>query len=160
MRKTLSTGAVILLGLLTFQSKTSLSQEFHYAVSGTDPRLLRLQEFFAAIDSPAAAFAGDFIMAADVNHLDWRLLPGIAFVETGGGKAGRKNNFLGWDQGNREFGTVSEGIHFVATRLKNSKLYKNKPLRAVLQTYNKDAHYTPRVMSVMATLGPVNLSVR
>src|SRR5690242_17848024 len=62
-----------------------------------DPRLLKLQKFFADTDAPARALSHVFLSEADQYDLDWRLLPSISFVESTGGKAARNNNMFGWD---------------------------------------------------------------
>lgn len=119
-----------------------------------DPRLARLREFFLKHDSPAYALAVDFLNAADGNGLDWRLLPTIALVESGGGRACRKNNIFGWDSGRQGFPSVSAGIYTVAERLAESKLYKDKDLNGILRTYNTDARYARTVLSLMEKIGP------
>src|SRR5579859_2479364 len=65
-----------------------------------DPRLESLKKFFQAIDCPAEELSAEFLHVADQNNLDWRLLPSISVVESGGGKASRNNNMFGWDSGN------------------------------------------------------------
>src|SRR5947209_6384567 len=54
-----------------------------------DPRTVRLKKFFSRLHCPVSYLAEDFIHAADENHLDWRLLPSISIIESGGGKAYR-----------------------------------------------------------------------
>lgn len=114
-----------------------------------DPRLARLNEFFERFGPPSLPLAPDFLAAADRNNLDWRLLPSICVVESGGGKTALRNNLFGWDSGRREFATLKDGIYFVASRLAHSKLYKNKELDELLATYNSLEGYAARVKSVM-----------
>jgi len=114
-----------------------------------DPRLQRLLYFFETYECPARDHAEEFLFAADLHGLDWRLLPSIAFVETGGGKTARGNNLFGWDSGRSEFPSVPDGIHWVAWRLANSKLYAGKPADAVLRTYNPHPRYAGLVKLVM-----------
>ena len=111
-------------------------------------------KFFEEKESPVAYLARDFIVAADRNGLDWRLLPAIAFVESGGGKAFQNNNIFGWDNGDWSFRSIREGIHRVAFHLGGSKLYKNKDLLGKLAAYNPHAIYPPLVTSVMDEIGP------
>src|SRR5579875_1286516 len=54
-----------------------------------DARTLRLRSFFASLRCPVVYLAQYFVEAADDNQLDWRLLPSIAVIESGGGKAAR-----------------------------------------------------------------------
>jgi len=119
-----------------------------------DPRLAKLKQFFQARRCPVIDVASEFLIAADQNHLDWRLLPSISIVESGGGKAARNNNVLGWGSASSRFDSVREGIHAVAQRLSVSKLYKNKDLDGILRTYNTNADYPSRVKQLMAALGP------
>ncbi len=119
-----------------------------------DPRLVRLERFFEEKQCPVKHLAGEFVSAADRNHLDWRLLPSLAFVESGGGKEFHNNNIFGWKNGDQRFHSVQEGIHTVADRLANSQYYRNKPLDKVLYTYNPVPGYGDRVKYVMNDLGP------
>jgi len=109
-----------------------------------------LQEFFETNACPAREYAEDFIEAADNHELDWRLLPSIAYVESGGGRSFRNNNILGWGNGKQRFSSIREGIHAVAERLANSKLYRDKSVDQILRTFNPEhAEYAARVKSVM-----------
>lgn len=119
-----------------------------------DPRLPVLEMFFEEYDSPVQHLAPDFLEAADEHELDWRLLPSISIIESGGGKAYKNNNIFGWDSCRRSFPTVRQGIHVVASRLANSKLYRDKDLDGILRTYNPREEYAGLVKSVMRKLGP------
>ncbi len=152
--RVLSQGAAVLAGLLALEASTSLNQEFAPPSYDEDPRVLSLSRFFEEKDSPVALLARDFIVAADWNGLDWRLLPAIAFVESGGGKAFRNNNIFGWDHGNWPFPSIRAGIHFVGQRLSASKLYEHKNVAGKLATYNPHSHYPLLVTSVMDEIGP------
>lgn len=122
-----------------------------------DPRLVRLREFFLKYDSPVHYLAAEFLEAADENGLDWRLLPTIAMVESGGGRYHTKNNVFGWDSCRQGFPSVREGIHTVASRLANSKLYRGKDLNGILRTYNRRKAYADTVLALMKTLGPTKI---
>src|SRR5579875_3394754 len=82
-----------------------------------DPRPARLRRFLASLHCPVSFLAEDFVHAADDNHLDWRLLPSISVIESGGGKAYKNNNIFGWDSGLQAFSSISSGIEVVAARL-------------------------------------------
>ena len=120
----------------------------------TDPRLVRLQQFFEKRGCPLQVLAEDFLAAADLNALDWRLLPSISFIESSGGKDYRNNNVFGWDSGLHKFPSVSEGIQYVAAQLAQSDRYKNKSLDGKLRTYNPNPAYLFKVKAVMRALGP------
>jgi hypothetical protein len=150
LRKIISTGCVVIAGLLG--SPTHTLQQHSQAT--IDQRPNRLQQFLAAMGSPVSHLAPDFVAAADRNTLDWRLLPSIAVVESGAGKEFTNNNIFGWDSGKTKFPSIRAGIHTVAARLSNSRLYKHKPVNALLATYNPRADYAARVMHVMRSIGP------
>jgi hypothetical protein len=123
-------------------------------VDQNDPRLVRIEQYFAKRDCPLRAAAADFLVAADQNALDWRLLPSISMIESSGGKDYRNNNVLGWDSCQKSFASVRAGIHFVAAQLAQSVRYKNKDLDAKLRVYNPLPGYPQKVKAVMAALGP------
>jgi hypothetical protein len=99
--------------------------------------------------------AEDFVHAADDNHLDWRLLPSISVVESGGGKAYRNNNIFGWNQGLQLFPTIRAGINTVAFKLGKSPLYRDRDSVGKLRIYNPDESYAGLVLSVMNRISPV-----
>ena len=123
-----------------------------------DPRLGRIWQYFADRDCPLRDSAADFLVAADQNELDWRLLPSISMIESSGGKDYKNNNVFGWDSCREIFPSVQAGIHFVASKLAKSKLYKDKNVDQKLSTYNPQPDYAPRVKAVMRALGPANQS--
>lgn len=124
----------------------------------TDPRLSRIKEYFLKRDCPAHMFAADFVVAADQNDLDWRLLPSLSMIESSGGKESVNNNMFGWDNCKERFRSDRDGIYRVASRLGNSRLYRNKSLDQILRTYNPRSEYASKVKAVMTTLGPANFA--
>ena len=92
----------------------------------TDPRSARLRQFFCSLHCPIQDLAEDFVEAADDNRLDWRLLPSISVIESGGGKVYKNNNLFGWDNGLQPFLSIRAGIHHVAFKLGKSALYRNQ----------------------------------
>jgi hypothetical protein len=98
----------------------------------------------------------DFIRAADENHLDWRLLPGISVIESSGGKVYINNNIFGWGIGGPlPFPSVRAGLNLVAYKLGNSSLYRDRDVFGKLRLYNPDERYPYRVISVMKRISPV-----
>jgi hypothetical protein len=120
-----------------------------------DPRTVRLQKFFAKLHCPVLNMSEDFIHAADDNHLDWRLLPSISVIESGGGKAYRNNNLFGWDNGDQAFPTLRAGLNLVAYKLGKSPLYRNRDVAGKLRIYNPNASYPQKVIDVMNRISPV-----
>lgn len=124
----------------------------------TDPRTVRLETFLARLHCPIAGMAADFVHAADQNRLDWRLLPSISVIESGGGKAYRNNNIFGWNNGLEPFPSLRAGLDVVASRLGHSPLYRNLDSLGKLHVYNPDESYADKVLDVMNRISPkVNL---
>ncbi len=121
-----------------------------------DPRTDRLHQFLLRLRCPVADLAEDFVHAADDNHLDWRLLPSISVIESGGGKAYKNNNIFGWANGDHLFPTVRSAINEVAFKLGKSSLYRNCDIETKLHIYNPDNEsYADDVVSVMKQISPV-----
>ena len=146
--------AVLVGGLLGLPAVLGVSHEIPKVTVDHDPRLRRLQEFFGKRDCPLREAAADFLIAADRNDLDWRLLPSISIIESSGGKDYRNNNVFGWDSCRESFSSVGEGIHYVASQLANSKLYKDKNLDGKLRIYNSNPGYPHRVKAFMRVIDP------
>jgi hypothetical protein len=150
-----SQGIVMFAGILATPVIPHAIENPQIKDTKSDPRFALLKHFFEGRNSPASAHVQDFILAADQNDLDWRLLPGISVVESGGGKRYRNNNILGWGSCNEKFSSVKAGIHAVADRLSRSKLYRHKSVEGILRTYNSSAEYPAAVMRVMLAISPV-----
>ena len=151
--KNVSQGLLMFAGLLASPAPTKLEQAQPASSKPIDSRIVRLRRFLQERDCPISRFAPDFIAAADRFALDWRLLPSISYVESGGGKEYRGNNIFGWGNGLRAFPSIGAGIRVVASRLAKSNLYRHKSLDEVLRTYNPDLAYGARVKAVMIRLG-------
>ncbi len=144
---------VVFAGLLAAPVGAGFAQQTATVnVRDNDPRLRGLEKFFAKCKSPLRALAADFLAAADRNHLDWRLLPSISLVESGAARAYRNNNVFGWNSGNERFSSIRAGIQIIASKLANSKLYRNKNTDAILSIYNSNPKYGDRVRAVMASI--------
>jgi hypothetical protein len=123
----------------------------------TDPRTVRLKKFLGKLKCPVAYLAEDFVRAADDNHLDWRLLPSIAIIESGGGKAyiREKNNIFGWGGGEIYFTSVQAGVQQVAYELGRGSLYRRHNSLGKLHLYNPDENYAQQVLAVMRRISPI-----
>ena len=145
---------LLVAGLLAAPFTTSV-QEYRAQppVDKNDPRLARLKKYFAARDCPLKDSAQDFLLAADQNALDWRLLPSISMIESSGGKDYKNNNVLGWDSCKERFSSVRAGIHYVAAQLGKSSRYKGKDVDRKLRIYNPLPEYSQRVKAVMRSIG-------
>ena len=146
--------AVVLAGLMAVDVASSGNRREAAPDYGDDPRLLKLELFFQRLNSPAHSIAKEFLRAADRNGLDWRLLPSLSILESGGGRECMNNNILGWDSCRKRFPSVVAGVHHVAERLSISTLYRDKNLDEKLKTYNPHPGYPERVRKLMQRLGP------
>lgn len=145
---------LLVAGLLAAPATVSIQQ--HQAlptVKQNDPRLSRLQKFFGDRDCPLRDSAKEFLIAADQNQLDWRLLPSISIIESSGGKDYTNNNVFGWDSCKEKFSSVRAGIHYVAAQLGKSTRYKGKDIDSKLQIYNPLPEYSQKVKAVMRAIG-------
>lgn len=158
MTKMISRGLVLAAGLMALPGTADPDPRPVEPTVATDPRLIRIKQYFLERDCPAHAYAEDFIVAADQHKLDWRLLPSLSMVESTGGKAAMNNNMFGWDNCKVRFRTNREGIYKVAARLARSDFYKGKSLDQTLKTYNPRKEYGDKVKLVMAQLGPRDLA--
>jgi hypothetical protein len=145
---------ILCAGLLAAPAVPCFAQQAGLSPYAADPRLSSLDDFFQGARCPIRRLAGEFLLAADRNGLDWRLLPTIAVVESGCGRHARGNNIFGWDSGRKKYASVREAIHAVASRLSSSKLYRGKNLDQILATYNPRPRYARLVKSVMRRVGP------
>src|SRR5260370_7947385 len=89
MRKVLLAG-----GLFAFPVMVNVAQVTKAETTQYDPRLRKIEQFFADRDCPLRDSAADFLEAADRNDLDWRLLPSISIVESSPSKHNRNNNLF------------------------------------------------------------------
>jgi hypothetical protein len=122
---------------------------------GPDPRTIRLRRFLSKLHCPVAVMSEDFVRAADDNHIDWRLLPSIAVIESSGGKAYKNNNIFGWRNGDEAFPTIRAGLNQVAYKLGRSPLYRSRSSLDKLRLYNPNEEYPGNVMAVMNRISPV-----
>src|SRR4029077_10018394 len=136
MKKILSSGLVFAGMLSSPVAVTNAETPDAASEYQNDPRLESLNRFFQKGGCPAQDLSAEFLRVADQNNLDWRLLPSISIVESGGGREARNNNLFGWDGGNAIFVSVRAGIHDVARRLGNSKIYRDKGIDEILRIYN------------------------
>ncbi len=113
-----------------------------------------LRKFLKEKQCPDQEFTEMFIAEADAHGLDWRLLPSLAFVETGGGKAMRSNNLFGWANGKQAFTSIGDAIHTVASALAHGKSYRGKDLGGKLAAYNQGTDYPAMVMEIMRQISP------
>ena len=121
----------------------------------SDVREAILRRFLRESHYPVESYAETFIQEADAHSLDWRLLPSLAVVESGGGQRNLKNNIFGWNNGVSRFSTATEAIHHVAEALAEARPYKGKDIGGKLAAYNPAPGYRALVTSVMVRICPL-----
>jgi len=155
MKRFFHSGVVICAGVLGIASATmNADQDVTKIRKKFDLREAILRRFFRENHCPAEDYAGIFVQEADAHGLDWRLLPSLSIIETGGGKHAPNNNLFGWANGQTSFDSVSAAIHHVATFLEIGKPYRGKDLNGKLMTYNRRPDYRTMVTGVMRRIAP------
>jgi hypothetical protein len=120
-----------------------------------DLRETILRKFFSANHCPAERYAAVFVKEADNYGLDWRLLPSLSIVESGGGKHAQGNNLFGWANGKAAFQSIGEAIHQVASSLAHGRSYRGKSLEGKLLAYNPvRTDYRAMVTEIMRQISP------
>ena len=111
-------------------------------VGFTDLRVLALEDYFNAYNSPLAGDSDEFIKAAEKYEVDnWQLLPAIAMAETSGCKTGYSHdqrNCWGWggSEPNRwEFYSYAEAIDTITYRMKKGYGNNNLNPKDIQGTY-------------------------
>lgn len=120
-----------------------------------DLREAILRKFLRDNHCPDQEYTEVFIAEADQHGLDWRLLPSLALVESGGGRTARGNNLFGWANGKRTFTSIGEAIHTVAMSLAHAKAYRGKDLDGKLAAYNQGTDYRAMVRDIMNQIAPL-----
>jgi hypothetical protein len=119
-----------------------------------DLREVILHKFLRDKNCPDQEFTEVFIAEADAHGLDWRLLPSLAFVESGGGRTSKGNNLFGWANGKQTFNTIGEAIHTVAASLALGRAYRGKDTGGKLAAYNQGTDYSAMVLEIMRQISP------
>jgi hypothetical protein len=158
MKSFLSQGLVLVAGLagvnaVPMQAETSPAEKAQIR-SDEDPRVVSVRNFFRKFQSPAESVSDVFVREADNNGLDWRLLPGLAMVESGGGKRCNRHNLFGWANGKVGFSSFADAIRQVSWHLSNSRFYKDKTLDGLLLAYNRNPKYRQKVKKAMTLVSP------
>jgi hypothetical protein len=158
MKSFLSQGLVLVAGLagvnaVPMQAETSPAEKAQIR-SDEDPRVVSVRNFFRKFQSPAESVSDVFVREADNNGLDWRLLPGLAMVESGGGKRCNRHNLFGWANGKVGFSSFADAIRQVSWHLSNSRFYKDKTLDGLLLAYNRNPKYRQKVKKPMTLVSP------
>jgi hypothetical protein len=118
-----------------------------------DRRTREVHAFLTKHSCPIADLAAEFVVAADLNQLDYRLLPTLAVLETGCGRRARNYNLFGWARGRHPFNSFEQAIHHVAQRLRLAPHYAGKSTIEKLRSYNRRPVYRAKVLKMMESIG-------
>ena len=135
--------AVLSLGFGTVSSADTLPAK------PPDARTARLEAFFESYHCPKPLLASDYIAAADVYGIDYRLLPAVSVRESTCGRHARLNNRWGWDSARTGFQSLAHGIHFISRQLAIGTYYRGKTLDGKLRAYNPNPKYPAEVRALM-----------
>ena len=124
--------------------------------------------YFKSKNMPLYGMGRKMVEEADLNDLDWRLIPAISAREsTGGRDECNKVSFnpFGWGSCKIGFKSYEDAIETVARNLggnnpSTAKHYDNKTTKQILHAYNPPSivpRYAEQVMSIMNAIGDENL---
>jgi hypothetical protein len=155
MKRFLPSGFMIFAGVLGIATASVQSdQDVTKNRKRFDLREAILRKFLKDKRCPDQEFTEVFIAEADAHDLDWRLLPSLALVESGGGREMRGNNLFGWANGKQQFSNIGEAIHTVASALAHGRAYRGKDLGGKLAAYNQGTDYPAMVLEIMRQISP------
>lgn len=129
-----------------------------------------IDQYFASKEAPLEGYGMKFVIEAEKNNLDWRLLPAIAMRETTGGKFTCKNpkapnNSFGWGSCKIGFDSIEASIEHIAKTISGNnekvKHYKvGMTSEQILKKYNPDSiipGYWKQVVKIMDTIGELEV---
>jgi hypothetical protein len=139
---------ILVIALTTLFTRQAFAWEFDQSATlksagssaNYDYRVENLNRYLTKNDSPLAVYSEEFVLFADKNGLDYRLVPAITGVESTFGKRipGNSYNAYGWANGNYTFKSWSDSIEIVSSTLRSEYINKGAP------TINKIAkRYAP-----------------
>jgi len=120
-----------------------------------------IDAYFAKHNAPLEGQGMKFVLEAEKNGLDWRLLPAIAMIESTGGKHACKkvpNSVFGWGSCKISFSSIDESIEIVAHNLggnnsSTARHYDDKTTLQILRKYNSVIPtYPQKVVKVMKSI--------
>jgi hypothetical protein len=154
MKRFLPSGFMIFAGVLGIATVVQSDQDVTKNRKKFDLREAILRKFLKDKHCPDQEYTEVFIAEADAHDLDWRLLPSLALIESGGGRAMKGNNLFGWANGKQTFNSIGDAIHTVASTLAHGRAYRGKDIGGKLATYNQGTDYPAMVLEIMRQISP------
>ena len=163
--------AVPLSGIPSIPSITALNNTItsENSVITTQEEVARKEKaglidaYFKEHDAPLEGYGMKFVVEAEKNDIDWRLLPAIAMRESTGGKQACKrvpNSVFGWGSCKISFESIDQSIEVVSKNLGGNNPntdhhYEGKTTEQILRKYNSYIkNYPAQVMSIMEDISP------
>lgn len=120
----------------------------------------KIDAYFGKYDLPLEGYGMKFVIEAEKNNLDWRLLPSIAMAESTGGKFGCHNNPFGWGSCKIKFESYDQAIEVVAWNLggnnpNTARHYAGKTTSQIIDMYNPPyivATYNSKIHMIMGKI--------
>ena len=131
-------------------------------------KVAAIDAYFHKYEMPMAGTGMTFVLEAEKNDLDWRLLPAISVRESTGGKFACKTkgyNSFGWGSCKIGFKSNEEAIATIAKNLggnnpKTEHHYAGKTVEEILKKYNPPSivpRYAEQVISIMDAIGDADI---
>jgi len=117
-----------------------------------------IDAYFVKYDAPLAGYGMKFVIEAEKNGIDWRLLPAIAMRESTGGIQKCKkvpNSVFGWGSCKISFDSIDQSIEIVSSHLGGNNdntdhHYEDKTTLQILRKYNSIIpNYPKEVVKIM-----------
>ena len=127
-------------------------------INRNEERAKEIDAFFASYDSPLSGYGEKFVLEANKNDIDWRLLPAIAMRESTAGKHACKNvsnSVFGYGSCKISFKSIDDSIRIVAESLggnnpSTANHYDDKTTLQILRKYNSVIkNYPKQVAEIM-----------
>ncbi|HLP86975.1 MAG TPA: hypothetical protein VK153_03855 [Candidatus Paceibacterota bacterium] len=128
-----------------------------------------IDSYFHKYDAPLEGYGMKFVLEAEKNDIDWRLLPAIAMRESTGGKQACKkvpNSVFGYGSCKISFNSIDESIEIVARSLggnnpKTAHHYDDKTTIEILNKYNSVIPgYDKQVVKIMKTIHDDGIEIK
>lgn len=123
-----------------------------------EERAQQIDALLESYDSPLAGYGKKFVLEAQKNNIDWRLLAAISGVESTFGRHAckkAKNSFLGYGSCKIDFKSVDDAIEKVSASLggnneNTAHHYEGKNTIQILKKYNSVIPtYASKVIRIM-----------
>ena len=123
-----------------------------------EDRAEKIDTFFKSYNSPLEGYGMKFVLEAEKNDIDWRLLSAIAMRESTGGKyacKGVPNSVFGYGSCKMSFKSIDESIEIVSASLggnnpNTAHHYDGKTTLQILRKYNSVIkNYPQEVVRIM-----------